>query len=55
MAPDRKSAAMPKRTASRQGRFVEIDFTAITAEFLFLTHVEWVQKPVPPPERGTPG
>jgi hypothetical protein len=32
MEPERKSTARPSRTASRQGKFVEVDFAAITAE-----------------------
>jgi hypothetical protein len=30
--PERKSTARPSRTASRQGRIVEVEFAAITAE-----------------------
>jgi hypothetical protein len=31
--PERKSTARPSRTASRQGKLVEVEFAAITAEF----------------------
>jgi hypothetical protein len=41
IAPERKSRAMPRRTASRQGRIVEVDFAAITAEIPG-SHQGWV-------------
>jgi hypothetical protein len=41
MAPERKRTATPSRTASRQGRSVEVDFAAITAEIPG-SHQGWV-------------
>jgi hypothetical protein len=56
ITPETSSTAMPKRTASRQNRGVEIVFAAITAETpCYIPHLGADSGAVPPPERGTPG
>jgi hypothetical protein len=52
--PARTSAAMPKRTASRQRTACEIVFAAVTAEVPAQTNDVTLPERVPPPERGTP-